>query len=340
MTYEFCQMEPGTSVLVTGATGFTGVNLTKKLVEAGMKVRAVARQSSDLSPLAGLDIQWVRGDVFDKNVISDAMDGQEYVFHIAAAYRDPSCTLEDYRNVHMKSTELIAKEAARSAQFKRLIHISTVGVHGHISRPPADELYPFDPGDDYQQTKLEAEQWLVEFAAVNKLAYTVIRPAAIYGPGDKRLLKVFKMAMKPYFFLLGQGKCLYHLVHVDDLTDALLVAATHPAALGEIFIIGNPEPLSIDGMARVVAGYFGRKLRVVRLPITPFFLAGDLCEMLCRPLGLQPPIYRRRVAFYSKDRAFDVSKMKDVLGFIPRNSNKDGLQETARWYAEQGWLKS
>ncbi|VAW39912.1 hypothetical protein MNBD_DELTA03-1744 [hydrothermal vent metagenome] len=339
MPRECCQLKPGTSVLVTGATGFTGMNLTKKLVEAGVRVRAVARQSSDLTPLEGLDIQWIRGEVFDGAVIAEAMAGQEYVFHVAAAYRDPSCTLEDYRNVHIESTRLIAEEAARSPQFKRFIHVSTVGVHGHIARPPADERYPFDPGDDYQQTKLEAEQWLVKFAAAKSLPYTVIRPAAIYGPGDRRLLKVFQMAMKPYFILLGKGKCLYHLVHVDDLTNAMLTASTHPAAQGEVFIIGDTDSVTIDGMARIVADYFGRKFRVVRLPIGPFFLAGDICEMLCRPFGLQPPIYRRRVALYSKDRAFDVSKMKSILGFLPRHSNKDGLEETAQWYAKQGWLK-
>ncbi len=333
-------MVPGTTVLVTGATGFTGVILTRKLVEAGCKVRAVARYSSDLTPLHGLDIQWVRGDIFDENVIVDAMVGQEYVFHIAAAYRDPSCTFEDYRDVHLKSTQMIAGEASRSSCFKRLIHVSTVGVHGHIARPPADETYPFDPGDDYQKTKLEAEQWLTKFAVARNLPYTIIRPAAIYGPGDRRLLKVFKMAMKPYFFLLGQGKCLYHLVHVDDLTNAMLVAATHPVALNEVFIIGDLEPVTIDGMARIVAKHFNRKIKIIRLPIAPFFLVGDICELICRPLGLQPPIYRRRVAFYSKDRAFDVGKMQNILGFFPRHSNREGLQETADWYMEQGWLKS
>jgi len=335
-----CRIPAGTSVLVTGATGFTGIVLTRKLVQAGLKVTAVARASSNLAPLEGLDIHWLRGDVFDERLIAEAMAGKEYVFHVAAAFRDAKSSEQDYWNVHVKSTQLIAREALKNPDFKRLIHISTIGVHGHIADPPATETYPFSPGDGYQRTKLEAEQWLNPFAAKHNLPYTIIRPAAIYGPGDRRLLKLFKMALKPFFLVLGKGKCMYHMVHVDDLTNSFIIAATHPHALGETFISGAEEPISIPEIAKTVADHFGKPFRVLRLPIGPFFLAADMCEFLCRPLKIEPPIYRRRVAFYSKDRHFDVSKMKNVLGYHPRHANKDGIIETARWYVDQGWLKT
>lgn len=340
MDETLCRIPAGTPVLVTGATGFTGIDLTRKLVEAGLKVSAVARKSSDLSPLQGLDITWFRGDVFDEQTMAEAVAGQEYVFHVAAAFREAKSTEQDYWNVHVKSTQLIVAEAIKNPEFKRYVHISTIGVHGHIEDPPATEEYRFSPGDGYQRTKLEAEHWLNEFAAKNDLDYTIIRPAAIYGPGDRRLLKLFKMALKPYFLLLGKGKCMYHLVHVDDLTNSFIVAATHPAARGETFISGADGPIAIADIARTVSGFFGRKMKVVRLPIGPFFLAADICEAVCKPFRIEPPIYRRRVAFYSKDRHFDVSKMKNVLGYHPRHSNEDGILETARWYVEQGWLKS
>ncbi len=336
---KICQIPAGTPVLVTGATGFAGINLTRKLVAAGLQVSAIARKSSNLAPLDGLNIRWFRGDVFDEGIIIDAVAGQKYVFHLAAAFREAKSTEKDYWNVHVKSTQLIAKEALKQPLFKRYVHVSTVGVHGHIATPPATEEYPFNPGDDYQRTKLEAELWLNEFAGNNKLSYTIIRPAAIYGPGDRRLLKLFKMALKPFFPLLGKGKCLYHLVHVNDLTNTFLVAATHPDAEGQTFISGAEDSIGIADIGHIVADYFGKKLRVLRLPIGPFYLAGDLCEMICRPLHIEPPIYRRRAAFYSKDRSFDVSKMKNVLGYHPRYTNKEGIIETARWYAEQGWLK-
>ncbi len=339
MSGNLCQIPAGTPVLITGATGFTGIELTKKLVAAGLSVSCLARESSDLQPLDGLDIKWFRGDVFDEAVIAEAVRGQTYVFHLAAAFRDAKSSEKDYWNVHVKSTQLIVNEVLKNSDFKRYIHISTIGVHGHIENPPATEEYAFSPGDGYQRTKLMAEQWLNEFAAETKLPYTIIRPAAIYGPGDRRLVKLFKMALKPYFLLLGKGKCMYHLVHVDDLTNTFIVAATHPAAQGETFISGSNEPIAIAEIGEIVAKHFGKSFKILRLPIGPFFLAGDMCEAICKPLGIEPPIYRRRVAFYSKDRNFDVSKMRNILGYSPRYTNREGIIETADSYAEKGWLK-
>lgn len=339
MSEKLCQIPAGTPVLVTGATGFTGIELTKKLVEAGLVVSALARSTSDLSPLEGLDIKWFYGDVFDESSIKNAVKDQEYVFHLAAAFRDAKSSEKDYWNVHVKSTQLIVNEVQKNPNFKRYVHVSTIGVHGHIENPPATEEYPFSPGDGYQRTKLEAEQWLNEFAAQNKFPYTIVRPAAIYGPGDRRLVKLFKMALKPYFLLLGNGKCMYHLVHVDDLTNTFIIAATHPDALGETFISGSDDPIAIADIGRIVAENFGINFKVLRVPIGPFFLAGDICEAICKPFKIEPPIYRRRVAFYSKDRHFDVSKMRNVLGYSPRHTNRDGIIETADSYAQKGWLK-
>lgn len=334
-----CRIPAGTPVLVTGATGFTGIVLTRKLVEAGLKVSAVARESSNLAPLSDLEITWFRGDVFDEKVMRQAVDGQEYVFHVAAAFREAKSTEQDYWNVHVRSTQIICEEVLKNPEFKRYVHVSTIGVHGHIKNPPATEESRFSPGDGYQRTKLQAEEWLNGYATANRLPYTIIRPAAIYGPGDQRLLKLFKMALKPFFLLLGNGKCMYHLVHVDDLTNTFIIAATHPHALGETFISGANEPIAIADIARIVAEHFSKKIRVIRLPIGPFFLAADICEAICKPLRIEPLIYRRRVAFYSKDRQFDVSKMRNILEYVPRHGNKEGIIETADWYVEQGWLR-
>ena len=177
-----------------------------------------------------------------------------------------------------------------------------------------------------------------EFAKVNRLSYTVIRPAAILGPSDKRLLKIFKMATKPLVPVLGFGKCLYHLIHVEDLADALILAATHPAAEGETFICGNEKSCSLFEMVQAAATLYGRKTRFIRVPVAPFLLLGDLCEAICKPFGIEPPIYRRRVAFYTKDRSFDTRKIREKLGFQPR-PNEQGLRETAEWYLQNDWVQ-
>ena len=337
---SYCHIPPGTRVLVTGATGFTGAVVTRKLHDAGVKINAIARQSSNLEPLSDLEINWFRGDVADKELIRQATKDVDYIFHIAAAFRDAKSREADYHRIHVESSQNLVAQAMRLADFKRYVHISTIGVHGHIEDPGADENYRFSPGDLYQETKLVAEKWLQKFTAENDFPFTVIRPAAIYGPGDRRLLKLFKMAKQPVFPLLGKGKCYYHLIHVDDLSNAIILAATEPKALGETFIIGNPEPIPIAEIVQTVAKTLGRKTRAMRLPIAPFFLAADLCEAICRPFNIEPPIYRRRVAFYTKDRMFNTDKMREVLGYHTQHSNKDGIVQTTRWYLDSGWLKA
>ncbi len=340
MTNEWCKIPAQTPVFVTGASGFTGSVLTRKLVAAGLRVRAIARESSNLDALQDLDIEWIRGDVFDEDVMQQALEGQQYVFHVAAAFREAKGGYQDYWNVHVRSTQIIAQSVMKNPDFKRYVHISTFGVHGHVENPPGSEASPYAPGDDYQRTKLEAEEWLRGFAADQPgLDYTIIRPAAIYGPGDRRLLKLFKMAVRPIFPLLGNGKCMYHLVHVDDLTNCFLISATKPEAQGEAIICGGDEPIPVADIARIVADHFGVKMRILRLPIGPFFLLADMCEGICKPLKIEPPLYRRRVAFYSKDRDFDVSKMRRVLGYRPVHSNAEGIRETADWYVQQKWMK-
>jgi dihydroflavonol-4-reductase len=333
------RFSPDSLVLVTGATGYTGAVLTRKLVNLGCRVRAVARASSDVSQFEGLPIEWVRGDVFDEQTIEKAVAGVSYVFHVAAAYREPNISDQTYSLVHVESTRLLAKHLVDSPTLKRFVHISTVGVHGHIDEPPANEDYRFSPGDIYQRTKAEGELFIRSFAAERKLPLAVVRPAAIYGPGDKRLLKLFKMAARPVFPLFGNGRGLYHLIHVDDLTDIFITAALHPAAEGGVFIAGNALPSELKDIATTIASEIGNtSLRFIRFPAWPLFLAADICEWVCKPLGIDPPLYRRRVAFFTKDRAFDTSRLREVLGYRYSVSVEEGLRSTARWYRERSWL--
>jgi dihydroflavonol-4-reductase len=339
MTADLATVPAGTTVLVTGATGFTGSVLARRLVAHGLRVRAIARRSSRLDALADLPIEWFRGDVFDPEVVEAAARGARYIFHLAAAYRQAAVPDEHYRLVHVTSTELLAGAARRTEGFLRFVHVSTIGVHGHIAHPPADESAPFDPGDAYQATKAEAEQWLAGHAARHGLPFTIVRPCAIFGPGDTRLLKVFRMAARGIFPMLGSGRTLYHLIHVDDLAAIIERAAVQPDAGGEAFIAGNRDPIPMTDMVAVIGRALGRRVRIVRVPAAPVLALAGLCEAVCRPFGIEPPLHRRRVAFYTKDRAFDTRKLRDRLGYQCRYSNEEGLTTTARWYAEHGWLR-
>lgn len=328
----------GSRVLVTGATGFTGSRLTEALIGQGCRVRVIARPSPRAEQLKQLACEVIEGQVYDPDAVQRACQGIDYVMHVAAAYREAGISDDIYRRVHVESTQLLAEAALKQPGFKRFVHVSTMGVHGHIEHPPANEESPYGPGDLYQTTKLEGELWIRDFARSNRLPLAVIRPAAIYGPGDRRLLKVFKMSLWPVFPVLGFGKCLYHLVHVDDLVDGLMLAATHPDADQEVFLCGDAAPIPLVDMADIIAGVFNKSLRVVRFPVTPFFWIADACEAVCKPFNLEPPLYRRRVAFYTKDRAFDTSKIRTRLGFTNRWTTREGLEQTAAWYRDQHWL--
>lgn len=331
-------LPPVSRILVTGATGFTGRVLTRRLAAEGHELRAIVRPSSQLGDLESLPVTWIRGDVYDPACVQEGMDGVHYVFHMATLYRDASAAADEHHRVHVESTKLLARAALRQPGFRRFVHVSTVGVHGHIEHPPADENAPFAPGDAYQESKLEGEQWLRGFATENGLSHTVLRPAAIYGPEDKRLLKLFRMAAKPFFPLVGKGKCLYHLIHVEDLAELMIRAAVLPVAEGEVYICGNPEPIGLEDIGRLVAETLGKPFRVLRVPAGPLFFAADVCEALCRPLKISPPLYRRRVAFFTKDRSFDTRKLQTHFTWTPLYSNEEGVRRTAQAYREAGEL--
>jgi nucleoside-diphosphate-sugar epimerase len=332
------KIPPGTRVLVTGATGFTGSVLVRKLFALRLKVVAIARPSSNVEPFHDLPIEWVRGNVFDEETVKQAVKETSYIFHLATPYREARLPDKSFYQVHVLATQLLAKAALNEAGFKRFIHVSTVGVHGHIENPPADENYLMKPGDIYQETKVEAELWIRDFAEKEGLPLTVVRPAAIYGPGDKRLFKIFKMVCIKWVPVIGDGNNLYHLIHVEDLTNFFILAAVHPKALAEVFICGSKEAITFNKMVSIISEYYGVTAKFIKVPAAPLFSLGYLFEVIYRPFGIEPPIYRRRVAFFTKHRSFNTEKMRTLLEFVPTHSDEEGLRETAQWYLDRGWV--
>jgi dihydroflavonol-4-reductase len=328
----------GSRVLVTGATGFTGALLTRKLVQQGLDVVAIARPSSNIQQFDGLPITWYKGDVFDEELINLAITGVTHIFHMVTPFREAKSPDVGYYNVHVLSTQLLAKAALQQPNFQRFVHVSTIGVHGHIANPPADENYRTEPGDVYQATKLEGEEWIRAFGQESGLPVAIVRPAGIYGPGEKRLLKIYKMVVKGWVPAIGNGSNLLHFIHVDDLTDCLLVSAVHPKAAGETFICGSEKAMTFREMVALISDYYSSPVRFISLPAGPMFALADLCELIFRPFGIEPPIYRRRLAFYTKDRSFNTSKLRNLLGFTPSHSDTEGLKEMAQWYLDQQWI--
>lgn len=328
----------GSNVLVTGGTGFTGSTLVRKLVARGANVRIIARHGSGVNETWASAVEWYRGDVYDPEVVQAATEDVNYVFHVAACFRDPGAEDDEYWKVHVGSTQRLAKAAAQQPSFVRFIHTSTIGVHGHVADPPASETAPYNPGDTYQDTKLEGELWIRDFADREGLPLVVIRPAAIMGPSDRRLLKLFKFAKRGFFPLLDGHDTLYHLIHVEDLTDCMILSAHHPDALGEVMICGNEEPTSVVEILSQIGDILGKKVRFIYLPSGPLFMVADAVEWISNQLGVEPILYRRRLAFFTKDRSFDTSKLRETLDFTYRYDNQSGIRGTAKGYMERGWL--
>jgi nucleoside-diphosphate-sugar epimerase len=324
-------------VLVTGGTGFTGHNLSKRLLQDGHQVRLLVRSKKRvaLDPQPALEIQ--EGDIRDRTAVDRAVEGVAKVFNIAAMYRSAASVDQDYRDIHVEGTRHLLEAAVRY-KVGRFVHCSTVGVHGDVKVPPATEESPYAPADIYQRTKLEGELLARDFATTNGLALSVVRPTAIYGPGDMRLLKLFKLAVKKITPVIGTGKIYYHMVYIDDLVQGFILASEVEAAIGQVFIIGGQENMILDDLLSTIAGITGSPDYKIHIPAMPFQLAGSLCEKICIPLGIEPPIYRRRVDFFTKSRSFDISKAKRLLGYTPKYGLREGLAKTAQWYKEQGLL--
>lgn len=322
--------------LVTGATGFTGSHLARHLARQGWRVRALMRPGADLAAFAGLPIEPAHLDLADGRPADDAMRGVDVVFHVAAIYR-AEVSRDRFHQVNVEGTRKLL-EAATRVGVGRFVHVSTVGVQGHIARPPATEDAPFSPGDHYQASKRDGEVLAREHFARTGLEGVVVRPTAIYGPGDLRFLKLFRAIERRRFLMVGRGDTLYHLVYVQDLVEGLTLAGTRPAAAGEVFTVGGAEYLSLNDLVRRIAAVLGRPAPQARVPVGPVRAIGLLCEAACRPLGIAPPLYRRRVDFFTKSRAFDIGKARRLLDYAPRVDLDEGLRRTAAWYAAQGLL--
>lgn len=324
-------------VLVTGVTGFTGGHLARTLAERGYHVRGLVRQSAQARDVDASGIEPAIGKLDDRAALGRAVKDVDIVYHIAAVYREAGIPTATYRAINATAVgDVIAAAAAAGA--RRVVHCSTVGVHGDIEHPPANEDAPLRPGDIYQVTKLEGERIAREAAARTGLAVTIARPSGIYGPGDRRLLKLFRGVARRRFVVLGSGNIFYHLTYIDDLVEGFRLCGEAPEAANRTYILAGGEVTTLNELMILIAAEAGVAPPAVRLPAWPFWLAGAACEAVCVPLGLEPPIYRRRVDFFTKSRAFDISRARAEIGYAPQVALRDGIRNTLTWYKERGWL--
>ncbi|HEV7502609.1 MAG TPA: hypothetical protein VGQ33_21480, partial [Vicinamibacteria bacterium] len=156
--------------------------------------------------------------------------------------------------------------------------------------------------------------------------------------GETRLRKLFRAIARGRYAVVGSGRPHYHLVYIEDLLDGYELALTHPSAPGEAFIVAGPRSISQTELARTVARHTGGRVLPFHVPVAPIHLAGDLCEAICVPFEIDPPLHRRRVDFWTKNRSFSIEKARRVLGYAPKVDVDEGIARTAAWYRQAGWL--
>ena len=325
-------------ILVTGGTGFTGKALVKRLLDMGHEVVALDyKEGHKTQELRDWGAQVILGSVTDKEVVRRSVKGVEIVHHVAAAFREMNVPDSFYHDVNVGGTRNVL-EAAFDEGVRKVIYCSTCGVHGNVDHPPAGEDAPIKPADYYQRTKFEAEPIVRQFHE-RGLKTVTLRPAAIYGPGDpERFYLIFKRVAKGTFPMFGNGKTYYHPLYIDNLIDAFILAMENGRGEGEAYLIADEQYLEIEDLVRRVGRSLAVDVKIPHYPVWPVVAAGHVCEKVCKPFGITPPLFPRRVDWYRQNRAFKIDKAKRDLGYQPRVDIDEGLRRTAEWYRKEGYL--
>jgi nucleoside-diphosphate-sugar epimerase len=325
----------GTTVLVTGATGFLGGALTRRLAGDGAQVRALARRPDGDRFLRAIDgIEIVQGDITDENRMRDVIQGCEIVFHTAAV---ASGSLETQRQVNVGGTCNVM-QAAAEAGVRRVVHVSSAGAYGFRQRGDISEDRPLEPGHAaYGITKAEAEDVVRKVAREQALDYSIIRPGMIYGPGSRVwTAAMFRIARRKPTVFVGDGRGSAYPIHIADVVDLMTVLAVHPAAAREAFnCTPDPSPTWREflGAYAALAGHD----RWLGIPPAPLRIATQLVAMLA------PPNTRFKdlpvvIEFVTSYRRYRMDKARELLGWQAQIGLSDGIQSCVPYLRELGLL--
>jgi nucleoside-diphosphate-sugar epimerase len=291
-------------VLITGATGFIGSRLALRCLANGDEVVALGQVNNlveaerrQLIDAAGAKV--VVASVTDAQAVRNAVGDAEVVYHLAAAQHEAHAPEQRFRDVNVNGTRTVL-EASAAEGVKRFVHGSSIGVYG-ATDAPTDEHSPLTPDNIYGITKLEGERVVLSFQ--DRLPVVIVRISETYGPGDGRLLKLFRGIDRRVFLLIGPGTNIHHPVYIDDLVDGLLLAATKPTAIGRTLVLAGKDAVTTRQMVDTIATELGRAPSRLRVPLWPVRVAAAVTRACCAPRGY-PPLHRRRLDFFRKSFRF------------------------------------
>ena len=325
----------GRTALITGATGFVGGHLAERLAAAGWTVRALARAGSDTARLRALGAELVAGSLDDVDALAAGAAGADTVFHLAAATTAPSEA--EFRRINAEGTRNVARGVLRAGpRPRRLVYLSSYAACG-----PADGGRPRRMDDPprpltaYGRTKLEGEDAARE-AAEAGVELLVLRAPAVYGPGDRAFLPVYRLVKRSLATIPTGPERRLHLVYVHDLVEALVRAADAPAGT---FAVAEPVEHTMPALTAEIGRALGTRPRRVPVPAALLRAAGSLAERFGGVLGGGGVFSREKAEEMLADAwVCDLSGGEALLPPDRATPLARGTAETARWYRTQGWL--
>ena len=328
--------------LITGGTGLLGSHLAEQLVRQGTAVRALVRPGSDTTFLRGLGVELFEGDLIDPAACAEAVDGARVVYHAAAKVGDWG-TKAEFRVNTVEASETLAA-AALGARVQRFVQISSTSAYGH----PIDWGVPIDETaalgqriwiwDDYTWAKVEAERRLWALVEAYQFPLTVIRPSWLYGERDRttfpRLLQKLKSGG---LILVGRGTNPISAIYAGQVAEAAILAAHHPAALGEAFNVTDQGFINQSEFFNTLARLVGGPRVWLRLPYWLVYSGAFEFEAFARlTRAAQPPLITRYATWLmGRSLSYSTAKARSVLGWVPREPYAITLERTVRWFQDQ-----
>lgn len=323
--------------LVTGAGGFIGRHLVAALRSQGAPVRALVRSPDDAVALAAMGADVLCGDLTDEHTITNAGRDVGAVYHLAGKLFAPGSDPADYERLHIGATLRLFDACLTAGSPDFLLLCSTTGVHGPTGATPAREDDPGHPLNAYETTKAHAETAARELARRRGANLVIARPGLVYGPGDRHLLGWYRAIRDGYYLVVGPGTNHLHPIYIDDLIRALLLCPPQASPEGRAFHLVGARPVTMRELSDAIGAAVGRPVRSQHLPGALAYAIGAACELL--PMDRRRlPLSRTRVRFLLQNRAYDGSRARDELGFVPATELADGLTRTVAWYREHAWL--